>query len=244
MAMNEAFDWRRADRRFYAAVAVLFVLVVLIGFARTYYLRAAVGGPPVPSLLVHLHGVMMTAWVLLFVSQVWLIRAKQARVHMKMGIAAVVLAAAVIVTGFFTGVAAAKFGTASAPPDIPPLVFMVVPLSDLLLFALFFGAALYYRRQPATHKRMMLLTVFNFLPPAFARFPFDWVPTAGPFFFFGVPALAALGFLAFDRWQTGRVNKPYLVGALVLVASYPIRLMLGGTDAWQRFAGWLTTWAA
>ena len=85
MATNTQFDWRRSDRRVYAAVAVFFVLVVLLGFGRTYYFRFAVDGPAVPSLLVHLHGFVMTLWVAFFVSQVWLIRTMRAKVHMNMG---------------------------------------------------------------------------------------------------------------------------------------------------------------
>jgi multisubunit Na+/H+ antiporter MnhC subunit len=244
MAMDGVFDWRRADRRLYAVAAITFVLIVLAGFARTYYLRAVVSGPPVPSLLVHLHGAVMTAWVLLFVAQVWLIRTKRARVHMSLGLAGVALAVAIVVIGFFTGVAAAKFGSQSTPPDIPPLAFMIVPLTDIVLFAGLFGAAYYYRKQPATHKRLMLLTAVNFLPPAVARLPFEWVAAAGPLFYFGVPAFIAIGLLVLDRAQTGRVNKPFLIGAIVLIASYPIRIVLSGTDAWMSFAGWLTTWAA
>ena len=244
MAVNESFDWRRSDRRLFALIAILFPLTVLIGFARTYYLKFAVVSPPVPSLLVHLHGIVMTAWVLLFVGQVWLIRSKRAKVHMSLGVAGVALATVVIIVGFFTAVAAAKYGTNSAPPDIPPLAFLIVPIADIVLFALFFGAAVYYRRQLATHKRLMLLTVINFLPPAVARFPFDWVLAAGPLFFFGVPAIVAIAFLVVDRLQPGRFNIPYTVGAVILLASYPLRIMFSGTEMWLSFAGWLTTWAA
>ena len=34
----------------------VFALLVLAGFARTYYLKFAFGTPPLPGLLVHLHG--------------------------------------------------------------------------------------------------------------------------------------------------------------------------------------------
>ncbi len=115
MAVNESIDWRSADRRLFALVAILFPLIVLIGFARTYYLKFAVDSPAVPSLLVHFHGIVMTAWVLFFVAQVWLIRSKRARVHMNLGTAGVALAVVVFVVGFFTAVAAAKYGTNSAP---------------------------------------------------------------------------------------------------------------------------------
>ena len=117
MAMNEPFDWRRSDRRLFAAAAILFPIIVGIGFARTYYLKFAFGNPPVPSLLVHVHGLLMTLWVGFFIAQVWLIRTKNARVHMKIGLLGIALAIAVIFVGFFTAVAAAKFGSPSFPPE-------------------------------------------------------------------------------------------------------------------------------
>jgi len=244
MAINDSFDWRRSDRRLFAVVAILFIAIVLLGFGRTYYLKFAFDSRPVASFLVHLHGIVMMAWVLLFAAQIWLIRIKQHRLHMKFGLAATGLAAVLIATGFFTAVAAAKYGSASAPPDIPPLAFMIVPITDVVLFGAFFGAAFYYRKQPATHKRLMLLTAINFLPPALARFPFEWVVSAGPLFFFGVPTLAVVAFIVFDRMRMGKTNTPFLVGAAILIISYPLRLALSATDLWMNFAGWLTTWAA
>jgi hypothetical protein len=91
---------------------------------------------------------------------------KRVRLHQRLGYAGVVLAALVIVVGFVTALRAAKYGSASTTPGVLPLAFLIVPLFDLLMFAILFGAAVYYRRRPATHKRLMLLTVINFLPPA------------------------------------------------------------------------------
>ncbi len=242
--MDAPIDWRASERRLFAAVALVFPIVVLIGFARTYYLRTVLGGPPVPSLLVHAHSALMTAWVAFFIAQVWLIRSKQVRLHMKLGMLGVALGIAMVIVGFFTGVAAAKFGSASTPPGIPPLVFLVVPIVDISLFALFFGGAILYRRRAADHKRLMLLTVLNFLPPAVGRFPLTAITNAGPLFFFGVPTLLAIGLLIYDTRTRGQVNRVFLVGSLVLIASYPLRLVISGTDGWLRFAAWLTTWAA
>ena len=244
MATNEPLDWRRSDRRLFAAAAILFPIIVLIGFARTYYLKLAFATPPLPSMLVHVHGLLMTLWIGLFVVQVWLIRSKNAKVHMKLGILGIALAIAVIFAGFFTAAAAAKYGPTSTRSGIPPLVFFAVPLFDLALFAVLFGAAIYYRRQPANHKRLMLLTALNFLPPALARIPIETIQSTGPLFFFGLPTVLAIGTIAYDTWQNRRLNVVFLAGAIVLVASYPIRIVLSGTEAWLRFATWLTTWAA
>ncbi len=244
MATNSAFDWRRSDRRVYAAVALFFVAVVLLGFGRTYYFRYVVDGPAVPSILVHIHGLVMTLWVAFFVSQVWLIRTKRAKIHMNMGMLGIALAIVVIVVGFFTGAAAAKNGSAASPPDIPPLAFFIVPFVDIVLFAAFFSAAIYFRKQLADHKRLMLLTVINFLPPAVARIPIPTLQAFGPLFFFGIPTLLALGFLICDTVKNGKLNKPFMTGAAILIASYPLRLMVSETNAWLTFAAWITSWAA
>jgi len=244
MAMNEPFDWRRSDRRLFAAVALLFPIVMLIGFARTYYLKFAFGAPPLPSLLVHTHGLLMTTWIAYFIAQVWLIRSKRARVHIRFGMIGVVLGTAMVIVGFLTGVAGAKYGSPSTPPDIPPLAFLVVPIFDIALFAVFFGGAILYRKRPANHKRLMLLTVLNFLPPGLGRFPIASLQALGPLFFFGVPTLLAVGLLTYDTWRNRKLNVVFLTGAIILIASYPMRLILSGTDAWISFATWLTTWAA
>ncbi|MFL6373093.1 MAG: hypothetical protein ACJ73D_00355 [Pyrinomonadaceae bacterium] len=245
MAMNQdAFEWRRYDRRLFAAVALVFPLAVLVGFARTYYLKLAFGTAPLPSLLVHAHGALMTTWVAFFIAQVWLIRSRNHRTHMKFGMFGIALAVVMIFVGFFTGVAAAKYGSASTPAGIPPLAFLAVPLFDILMFALLFGAAIYYRMRPAEHKRLMLLTAINFLPPAVGRFPFEPFSSGGPLMFFGVPALIMVVLLVLDTWRNGQLNKVFLAGSILLIASYPLRLMLAGTGLWAAFAAWLTGWAA
>jgi hypothetical protein len=237
MAMNEPFDARRFDRRLFAAIALLFPIAVLIGFAPTYYLKFAFANQPLPSLLVHLHGFFMTVWIALFITQVFLISKKRIKLHQRLGIFGVILAPIIVILGMMTGIASAARG--GGVPGIPPLSFLMVPLGDMVVFAILFGAAVYYRRQSANHKRLIFLTVLNFLPPALGRFPFAMAST--PPFFYGVPDILAIGFLIYDTWKTGKLNKVYLAGVVLLIASHVIRLTLSGTDTWLRFAAWLTS---
>lgn len=243
MDMTQSDSQRVSESRLFLLAATLFVFIVLIGFARTYYLKGLFGTPPLASILVHVHGLVMTAWVALVAIQVWLIRSQRVVVHRKVGLVGACLAVVVVVVGFFTAISAAKNGSASFPPDIPPLAFLAVPLFDLLMMVLFVGAALYYRQHRDTHKRLMLLAVVNLLPPALARVPLPRLVALGPFFFFGVPALFALIALGYDKWRSGRVNRALALGTVLLIASYPVRLMVSGTEAWMRFARWLTTFA-
>lgn len=241
MAMNEPYDWRRAERRIYTAAAILFPIIVLIGFGPTYYLKFAFANAPLPSLLVHVHGLFMTAWIALFITQVYLVESKRVKLHMKLGIFGAVLAPVIVIVGAMTGIASAARG--GGVPGIPPLSFLIVPLGDVFVFAFLFAGAMYYRKKDIrSHKRLMLLTVLNFLPPALGRFPFAWAST--PPFFWGIPDLLAIIFLIYDTWRNGKLNKVFLAGVLLLIVSHVVRLTLSGTDTWLRIAAWLTSWAA
>lgn len=232
------------DRRLFLVWSLLFMAAALIGFGRTYYFRAFFGGLPLSSTLVQAHGALMTAWIALFATQVWLIRSGNRRVHMKLGWAGVALAAAMVAVGFVVATHAAKYGSPSFPPEFTSMQFAVVPLVDLVMFVGLFGAAVYFRKNAANHKRLMLLTIINFLPPALARFPGETIHTLGPIVFNGVPVLLMIGLLIADRRVTGRVNRAMLVGSLLLIASYPIRIAISRTDVWLHFITWLTSWAA
>lgn len=243
MAISENALNRGRERRFYILAAILFTLIILLGFARTYYLREFFDVPPLPGSLVHLHGAVMTAWVLLFITQVYFISAKRIKTHQKLGMLGIALGVLVIVVGFFTA-AASGFGSASAPPDVPPLSFMVVPMFDLVMFAIFFAAAIYYRKRPANHKRLMLLTAINFLPPGVARIPIASLQALGPLWFFGLPTILVIAAVAYDTYANRKLNKVFLIGGILLIISYPLRMIIGFTPAWVQFAEWIRGWAA
>jgi hypothetical protein len=190
----------------------------------------------------HLHAILMTAWVLLFITQVWLISSKRIRVHQRLGFSAVVLAVLIIVSGFFLAARAAKLG--HAPPNFSGLSFSIVPLTDLFNFAILFGAAIYLRKKSADHKRLMLLTSVNFLDPAVARIPVASLQALGPIWFFGVPIVLALIAFIVDSWKNRKLNKIFLFGTLFLIMTFVLRLAVMGTNTWLNFAGWLTSWAA
>ena len=61
-------------RRFYTGLALAIALTVFAGFAPTYYLRPWFQSTGLGGLL-HLHGLVFTAWVLLFLTQSTLIAA-------------------------------------------------------------------------------------------------------------------------------------------------------------------------
>jgi hypothetical protein len=241
MAINvSALNPRLADRKLFLITAIGFPLLVLIGYFKSYYFSAFFADArPIPTNLVHLHGIVMSVWVLYFVAQVFLIRTKNIKLHMTMGMAGVALAAVVVVVGMAAAIDAHLI-RGTAPPRLNPHEFFILPTSDMAAFVLFFAAAIYYRKRPAEHKSLMFLTVVNFLPAALFRIPF--IP--GKFVIlwaFGMPALLALGALAWHSWKHRKMNLVFAVGTAILIIGIPVRLFGGSTQLWLGFVGWLVS---
>jgi hypothetical protein len=236
---SAAFINRRRERLFHTGMAVVFLLVVFAGFARSYYLKPYFGAPPAMTPLLHLHGLIFSAWIVLLLAQTALVAAKRTAVHRRLGWAGAALAVLMFLVGTFTAVARAK--VVEVPPGAPsPLVFLTIPLGDMLVFALLVGAAFHYRRRVDAHKRLMLLATIAILPAAVARLPFDFIQQVGPPAFFGLTDLFVLVMLAYDLLTRGRPHRATVLGGLLLVVSHPLRLVVGHTQAWLSFATWLT----
>ena len=238
MVAHAAVTGKRQDRMFYTGLAVVAAAIVFAGFARTYYLRDLFGRPPLRPLL-HLHGFLFTSWLAFLLLQTTLVAAKRTDIHRRLGVAGGLLATFMIVVGIITAIHAARRGV-TPPGGPPPLVFLVIPLGDILMFSILVAAGFYYRRQSEIHKRVMPVATIAILAPAIARLPFAFILASGPLAFFGLTDLILLACVFYDAVSRRRLHPAYLWGGLVLVASQPLRLAVGGTGAWLAFARWLT----
>jgi hypothetical protein len=228
---------RRREHAFYLGMALAVLLVVFAGFARTYYLRPWFTAGALRPLL-HLHGIVFSSWVALLLAQVALVAGGRTGLHRRLGVAGAVLATSMVLIGATTAIirAGEGFSPLGGPP---PLVFLVIPFGDMVVFAGLVGAGLAFRRRADTHKRLMLLATISLLAAPIARLPFG-VLEAGPPAFFGLTDLLLVPMLVYDLVTRGRIHPATGWGALVIVASQPLRLLLGGSGAWLAFAGWLT----
>jgi hypothetical protein len=233
MAATPQMPGRVNDRRLYILAAILIPLIVLAGFARTYYLKGFFATPDIPGRIVHLHGIVMTAWVVLFVAQVTLVATRRTKVHQRLGVLGAVLAALVVIVGVLTALFAAARG---ASPGPPALAFLIIPLGDMLIFSILIGLALYFRRKLHIHKRLMLLAAINLLAPAIARIPVGFIINGGPLAFFGLTDVCLLACVAFDTFKHRRLHPVFLWGSILIIALQPLRILLAGTDLWMRFA--------
>jgi uncharacterized membrane protein YozB (DUF420 family) len=227
---------RAREHRFFSGMALAALLVALIGFAPSYYLRGFSDATPLTT-LVHLHGGLATAWLLLFVAQTSLVSAGRTDLHRRVGPAGAVLALLFVTVGYLTAIAAARKGV-TPPGGPPPLAFLAVPLVTLLSFAVLAALGILWRRERDTHRRLMLLATIAILPPAFARF--RWFGFGGPPIAIGGTCLFVIACMVWDRRIHGRIHPAFLWAGGLLMLSLPLRFALTQSETWLALARWLT----
>ena len=67
---------------------------------------------------------------------------------------------------------------------------------------------------------------------------------AGPPAFFGLTDVFVVVCVLYDLITLKRIHRTTALAGLFIVASQPLRLLLGGTHAWLALAAWLTHWVA
>ena len=237
MAMDGAANGRQRERRLYTAAALAAIAVIGLGFARTFYLKAWFATPALSGLL-WAHGLAMSAWLLLFLVQVRLAAGGRIAVHRRLGVVGAVLLPVIVVLGVLVAQAAGRRGFTPAP-EVTPLMFMAIPLVDVVLFAALVGLALLKRRRSDVHKRLMLLGTLSILTPGIARIPFAPLQHAGLPAFFGLTLLLVVACIAVDTWRHRRLHPAFGWGGAAVILSVPARIAMAGTAWWSAFAGWL-----
>src|SRR6516225_2835911 len=162
----------RYDNLFFSGMAAIALITILVGFARTYFL-AGLFRAPLPNLLVHMHAVAFTLWIILFITQISLVTARRVDLHRRLGLLGFVLAAVMILLGTLT--ASDRLARHVAKPGMDTTdevrAFYSVPLADMLLFSTFVYLGCRNRFQPAGHKRLMLFATLSLLDAGFDRWP-------------------------------------------------------------------------
>jgi hypothetical protein len=222
-----------SERRFFLGMAIALAICTFAGFARSYYLMEYTGATDLPA-MVHVHGLLFTAWVLLFGLQASLISARRHDIHMVTGSVGIGLAAVMIVLGLWIAV------TRSKPPALVPLTveqFLIFPLFSIGLFALFVGMAFANRHRPDYHKRYMLIASISVILPALARmtvyFPFLPRGVMGGMIIANL-FLAALAI--FDWRALGRLHRATLFAGGLTLISEPLRFFIARSEWWPPIA--------
>lgn len=223
----------RRLRRFFPGMALLAIAILMLAFVPEFR-KFAAGTFPIPWVL-HVHAVIMFSWAGGFALQAYLGASGRTSMHRRVGPYAIAigwLAWASMIFVEFRGMVVHPLPEVVADYDwsLPgPFVY--------LTFGLFLAWAVYERRRPQWHKRLMTFALFLSIEAAIQRY--DWIPRD---YGFGGIALALDVFLLvplviYDlRALKGRLHPATVGGAVLLFTSEAILFALWGSSEWRHFA--------
>jgi hypothetical protein len=226
----------RFGRRLYLGTSLIFLALVFWTFARTFYLKLFFRTPPLSALL-HVHGAVMTGWVVLLVVQTSLIAAHRVIWHRWLGLFGSVWAALVVLLGSITTLhAAAREVRGHTKFAASQVTITSLDLLQMLFFAGFVVLAILQRRRPAYHKRLMLLTIACMLPDALARLPISFMTRAteaelNQHIMVGLDVFI-LVVVGLDTLWHRRLHPVFAWGALLFVGAFHVALYVSQTPAW------------
>lgn len=246
--MNSTPSSPNRARLFYSGAAAVLLVLMFLGFQRFYLHAQAYPGreltPPIRTLII-LHGVGMSAWMLLSVVQPLLIVGGNRRIHMTLGQVGALLAAAVVVLGWRLGIESARV----SPPQLriwglPPKQFMTVPVISVIIFAGLVIAGVWNRRRPDVHRPMMLLASLSVMSAAVSRIDLlsnlyrgtVWEAVFGPFFW---TLIVGLIFVVVKWLLTRSWDWWFALGNVGLVVVSALIMKLAPTTGWDQIATFL-----
>jgi hypothetical protein len=234
---KEAWD---ADGGFFLAMALVAAAIIFAGFAPSFYLKSVIHAPPPLSVLTVTHGLVFTAWMLLFITQTALIATKRPAPHRQLGILGALLFGAMVSLGYSTALTAGRLG--HAPPGAPaPLVFMALPLIAMTAALVLVAAGLWNRRRSDWHKRLMLASIFAMTGPGTGRIaiPLGFAPQ-GTWLALIVADILLAAAIAYDFRRQKRVHPAYALAAIVFAVTNAGVAWAFGSESWMSFAKALT----
>lgn len=227
-------------RTLYPRAVFWFLLLLgtaLVGFWGTYFTRLAETNG-----IRHAHAATAFAWVLLLVTQAWLMRQRNFALHRALGRTSLLLAPLFVVTGLFLVQDMLAHPSPFAQAFGVRLAF--IDLTSLAWFAIAYGLALHHRRETPLHARYMASTALLVLPPALVRALGMNIPAITSFemaFHLGyfVTEFLLLALIAHDWRSEGRIRAPYLWLMVLTVLQQIAFVMLPDVPAWTRVCGWI-----
>jgi FtsH-binding integral membrane protein len=199
------------------------------GFSHTVERRLLHANPPRPILL-WMHGAAFAAWMVLFIAQSALVRVRKVSVHRAVGWFGAALAAIMFVSGFIVSVVMVRF-------DVTILHLKAVASSlsilwcDMIIFGACMALAIYFRKRPEYHRRLIFMASCQLMQAAFVRFHYIGHHDLD---FPALDLLIVAGILR-DLIVDGRVNRVYLyiLSPMIVLQSWATYLARVNPSWWQ-----------
>ena len=241
-------NWSARDDRVPSAVwAGILWVGMFAGFGTDipYFVKIA---PPPPA-VIWVHGAVFTIWMVLLTAQVLLVLGDRVAWHRTVGWFVAGWACVMAVMGPWAVVASEVFNLHAQIPGFLNPPFLSVNIVDIAGFLALLAWGIMLRKNPAAHRRMMILATVSLADPGFARFS-GWLwpnepPSVAVWFFYTFYGNVLLVVLmaAWDWWR-GRLMRSFVIGAGALLAAECLASFAYFWQPWQALTtGWVEAWA-
>ena len=215
------------SRYFYFCMSLVLAGLVVWGFSKTVDANLFHATPPRPVLL-WMHGAAFSMWVVFFIAQSALVRMHQVSVHRLLGWFGTGLAAVMVCLGFTVAVVMTRFDTVVLKQSGVD-AFLAIPFYDMIAFGALIALAIYWRKKPDYHRRLVFIASCGLMDAAFGRSDFFFNHSV---FYPALDVLITLG-IARDLVVDGRVNKVYRYALPVLIVGQSLTVY-----AWRVNPAW------
>lgn len=227
------------DSYFYIGLAIFMIGIAIVGFWNTYFNSFFLGTLDA-HWLIHVHVTVFATWLILFLGQTVLAAKNEINIHQQIGsYFGIPLGILLLILGFIVTFAVIAPGIGEDHEAQNYAVPLLASLGDLLAFAILLGTAILYRKNPAFHKRLMVLATVSLMEAPVARIAREIGMPEG----FLVLVLVSLSpvFLAmgYDRWKRGSIHKVYWIGLGFLFVKLTRFIWAAESDWWTSMSSWL-----
>jgi hypothetical protein len=222
--------------QFFFVMGVVLIAIVIAGFVPPVLARP--GGATSLPVLLHVHGAVFVSWFLIFSAQARLAGSGNLSLHVRLGKVSVLVAAAMVILGYFV------IRGAYANPDwsiaeMSGAASVMFPFTDILNFTIVYSLALANRRNPAAHKRLMLLAGILIIDPAVARLVMTLGAVAPLIVMIELALFGAL--LSYDFITRRRPSWTSLLGIGLFAAALVAKLTVSQHAIWRSFVDFVFT---
>jgi hypothetical protein len=214
------------DKYFYFSMSLLIAVIVVYGFSHTVD-KDLIHATPLRPWVLWLHGAVFSGWIIFFIFQSALVRTHNVKVHRRTGWFGVGLGSVMTVLGIWTAIVMDQFNMLHFHLS-DAKTFFAIQLCDMVSFTVLFWLAIYWRRKPEYHRRLMLIATCALTSAAFGRFP----QISDHWFYAGVDVLVLLGVVR-DLIVNRKVHVVYRYALPALVVWQTMMVQV-----WLQHPGW------
>jgi len=156
------------SRYFYFSMSLVMAGLAVWAFSDTVDAHLLHAQPPRPSLL-WFHSAVFSLWIVLFVAQSALVRVRKVRVHRPLGWFGAAVAATMLVSGFIVSVVMLRFEM-TVLHRRAVASFLSILWCDMIIFGACMALAIYFRKRPEYHRRLVFMASCQLMQAAFVRF--------------------------------------------------------------------------